>query len=137
MHKEFPKLFAEICADGTGRDELWNGVASFAQKFERARAEVLARLAFATKPPAAGHRQEDLETALGTFHNSLSDAYPSFVPGGRNDQILAAAALLQMFGKSSVAADRRPRSELLAKNRERLAERQGTGAHAGNRAHLG
>jgi hypothetical protein len=104
MHQDFPRLFAEISVDGAGRDELWKGVFAFAQKYERAKAEVLVRLAFGTKAPAAGHRQVPLEQALAAFHKSLSDAYPSFEPGGRLDQILAAAALLQLFDGSSVTA---------------------------------
>ena len=104
MHQDFPKLFAEISADGTEREKRWAGVETYAGTPTVPKLEVLARLAFGTKPPPGGHRQEALEHALAAFHKAFEDADPSFEPGGRQDQVLAAGALLHMFQNNSKAA---------------------------------
>lgn len=104
MHPDFAKLFSDISTDGAGRTERWVGIEAYAGTYEQARIEVLARLAFATKPPAGGHQQEDLSTALAAFRTALSEADPSIEHGVRQDQILAAGALLQLFGSRSTAA---------------------------------
>lgn len=96
MHQEFPKLFCEISTDGAERDKRWAGIEAFVGAWSVPKVEVLVRLAFGTKPPAGGHQQEELELALAEFHKAFSDIDPSFEPGGRQDQILAAAALLQL-----------------------------------------
>lgn len=95
MHLEFPKLYSEISADGAERDKRWAGVEAFVGTYSVPRIEVLVRLAFGTKPPPTGHQQADLVQALEAFHKAFSDIDPSFEPGGRQDQVLAAAALLQ------------------------------------------
>lgn len=104
MHADFPKLFSEISIDGAQRDLRWEGVEAFTRTYTKARVEMLARLAFDTKPPAGGLQQEDLATALGAFHKAFSDADPSIERGKRQDQILAAAALMQFFVTRSTAA---------------------------------
>lgn len=104
MHQDFPKLFSEISADGAEREKRWAGVESFVGTYSVAKIEVLIRLAFGTKPPAGGHRQEELEQALGAFHKAFSDIDPSFEPGGRQDQVLAAAALLQFSVQRALPA---------------------------------
>jgi hypothetical protein len=104
MHADFPKLFSEISTDGAKRALRWAGVEAFVEIYTSARIEMLARLAFDTKPPAGGLQQDDLATALGEFHKALSDADPSIEHGKRQDQILAAAALMQFFATESTAA---------------------------------
>ena len=104
MHAEFPKLFSEISIDGAQRALRWAGVEAFAGTYTNARIEMLARLAFDTKPPAGGLQQDDLATALDAFHKAFSDADPSIEHGKRQDQILAAAALMQFFATKSTAA---------------------------------
>jgi hypothetical protein len=104
MHEDFPKLFAEISVDGAERAARWKGVEAFAEAYSVAKAEVLVRLAFGTKPPPGGHQQPDLEAALAAFRKAFSDADPSVKPGGRQDQILAAACLLHLFNVNSLAA---------------------------------
>jgi hypothetical protein len=104
MHQDFPKLYAEISADGAERDKRWAGVEKFTSTYTVSRTEVLVRLAFQTKPPAGGHRQEELEQSLAAFHKAFADSDPSFEPGGRQDQVLAAASLLHMFKSNSKAA---------------------------------
>ncbi|ESZ12234.1 hypothetical protein X737_27910 [Mesorhizobium sp. L48C026A00] len=104
MHQDFPKLFSEISADGAERDKRWAGVEAFAGNYTVPKAEVLLRLAFGTKPPAGGYRQEALESALTAFHKAFSDVDPSYEPGGRQDQILAAATLLQYSTSRSLTA---------------------------------
>ncbi|SOE63343.1 hypothetical protein SAMN05414139_02296 [Burkholderia sp. D7] len=104
MHPEFPKLFSEISADGAERDKRWAGVEAFVSTHSIPRIEVLVRLAFETKPPAGGHRQEELEQALAAFHKAFSDLDPSFEPGARQDQVLAAAALLQFSMERALPA---------------------------------
>ena len=101
MHQEFPKLFSEISTDGAQREMRWAGVETFVNTYSVPKVELLVRLAFGTKPPAAGHRQEELQEALAAFHKAFSDIDPSFEPGGRQDQVLAAAALLQFSTKLS------------------------------------
>lgn len=104
MHQDFPKVFSEISADGAERDKRWAGVEKFTSTFTVARLEMLVRLAFQTKPPAGGHRQDELEQSLAAFHEAFADGDPSFDPGGRQDQVLAAASLLHMFQSNSKAA---------------------------------
>lgn len=104
MHTDFPKLFSEISTDGAQRALRWAGVEAFAGIYTKPRVEMLARLAFSTKPPAGGHQQEDLATALGAFHKALSEADPSIEQGKRQDQILSAAALMHYFATKSTAA---------------------------------
>lgn len=104
MHQDFPKLFSEISANGAARDLRWQGVANFTKEYTNEKAEVLVRLTFGTKPPAAGNRQEPLDQTLAAFHKAFSDADPSFLAGGRQDQVLAAAALLQFMTWSSISA---------------------------------
>ncbi|MFW2831688.1 GTPase-associated system all-helical protein GASH [Sphingomonas sp. ID0503] len=104
MHEDFPKLFSEISTDGAQRELRWTAIETYAGTYTRARIEMLARLAFGTKPPAGGLQQDDLATALTAFHKAFTDADPTFQPAERQDQILAAAALLQYFGTTSIAA---------------------------------
>lgn len=104
MHADFPKLFSEISTDGAQRGLRWAGVEAFAGTYTKPRVEMLARLAFDTKPPASGHQQEDLATALGAFHEAFSEADPSIEQGKRQDQILSAAALMHYFKTNSMAA---------------------------------
>ncbi|WP_310531240.1 GTPase-associated system all-helical protein GASH [Novosphingobium sp.] len=104
MHAEFPKLFSEISTDGAQRALRWAGVEAFTGIYTKAREEMLARLAFDTKPPAGGHQQEDLANALGAFHEAFSAADPSIELGKRQDQILSAAALMHYFATRSTAA---------------------------------
>lgn len=104
MHQEFPKLYAEISIDDEGRDKRWAGIEAFVATCSSAKIEVLVRLALETKPPAGGHREEELQTALEEFHKAFSDIDPLFEPGGRQDQILATAALLQFSTTNSRAA---------------------------------
>lgn len=104
MHKDFPKLFSEISTDGSQRSLRWAGVEKFSGNYTDTRVEMLARLVFDTKPPAGGHQQDDLATELMAFHKAFSDADPSIEQGARQDQILAAAALMQYFATRSTAA---------------------------------
>jgi hypothetical protein len=104
MHADFPKLFSEISTDGAQRALRWAGIEAFTGTYTKARVEMLARLAFDTKPPPSGHQQEDLATALGAFHEAFSDADPSIEQGKRQDQILSAAALMRYFATRSMAA---------------------------------
>jgi hypothetical protein len=104
MHADFPKLFSEISTDGAQRALRWAGVEAFAGIYTKARVEMLARLAFNTKPPAGGHQQEDLATALATFHEAFSETDPSIEQGERQDQILSAATLMHCFATMSTAA---------------------------------
>lgn len=104
MHADFPKLYSEISTDDAQRSLRWNGVAKFADSYTEARIEMLARLVFSTKPPAGGHQQDHLAAELTAFHKAFSDADPSIEPGARQDQILAAATLLQYFANRSTAA---------------------------------
>lgn len=104
MHTDFPKLYSEISTDGAQTSLRWSGVETFVEGYTSTRVEMLARLVFNTKPPAAGHQQDDLATELTAFHEALSDADPSIEQGARQDQILAAAALMQYFATRSVAA---------------------------------
>ncbi|MBB2199745.1 hypothetical protein HLH44_20335 [Gluconacetobacter sp. 1c LMG 22058] len=65
---------------------------------------MLARLVFASKPPAGGHQQDDLAAEMAAFHKAFSDADPSIEQGARQDQILAAAVLMHYFSTKSTAA---------------------------------
>ncbi|MGX8011837.1 GTPase-associated system all-helical protein GASH [Mesorhizobium sp. ORM8.1] len=104
MHTDFPKLYAEISTDGAQSSRRWTGVEEFVGSYTSTRLEMLARLVFNTKPPAGGHQQENLATELAAFHKAFSDADPSIEQGARQDQILAAAALMQYFATNSKAA---------------------------------
>lgn len=104
MHTDFPKLYSEISTDSAQRTLRWTGVEKFTSSYTSTRVEMLARLAFDTKPPAGGHQQEDLATELAAFHKAFSDADPSIGQGTRQDQILATAALMQYFATNSKAA---------------------------------
>lgn len=104
MHTDFPKLFSEISTDGARRSIRWTGVEKFVGTYTKTRVEMLARLVFNTKAPAGGHQQDDLAAELAAFHKAFSDADPSYERGPRQDQILAAAALMQYFATYSTAA---------------------------------
>jgi hypothetical protein len=104
MHPDFPKLYAEISTDSASRDKRWAGVEVFASHYERPRIEMLARLLFATKPPAGGHQNDHLAAELTAFHKAFSDADPSIDQGARQDQILAAAVLIQYFAARPMVA---------------------------------
>jgi hypothetical protein len=104
MHTDFPKLFSEISTDGAQRSLRWAGVEKFSGSYTETRVEMLARLVFDTKPPAGGHQQDDLASELSAFHKAFSDADPSIEHGSRQDQILAAAVLMQYFPTRSAAA---------------------------------
>ena len=104
MHTDFPKLYSEISTDGAQRSLRWTGVEKFVSSYTNTRIEMLTRLAFDTKPPAGGHQQDDLATEVAAFHKALSDADPAIEHGARQDQILAAAALMQFFSTRSTAA---------------------------------
>ncbi|MBW4976457.1 hypothetical protein KZZ08_22870 [Roseovarius mucosus] len=105
MHTDFPKLFSEISTDDDRRSERWTGVETFSGgETATTRVEMLARLVFDTKPPAGGHQQDDLANEMASFHKAFSDADPSYEQGARQDQILAAAVLMQYFSKTSKAA---------------------------------
>lgn len=104
MHADFPKIYSEISIDGAQRSLRWTGVEKFTEGYTGTRVEMLARLAFNTKPPAGGHQQDDLATELTAFHKAFSDADPSIEQGTRQDQILAAAALMQYFATKPTAA---------------------------------
>jgi hypothetical protein len=104
MHPDFAKLYAEISTDGSERELRWAGIEAFAESYSRHKVEVLARLAFGTKPPARGHQESELEGAQTAFHAALSDADPSIEHGARQDQILAAGALLKFMEARSFPA---------------------------------
>jgi hypothetical protein len=104
MHTEFPKLYSEISTDGAQRSLRWTGVEQFVGSSTKTRIEMLTRLVFNTKPPAGGHQQDDLAAELTAFHKAFSDADPSIEQGARQDQILAAATLMQYFATRSTAA---------------------------------
>lgn len=104
MHTDFPKLYSEISTDGAQSSLRWTGVEELVGSYTPARIEMLARLAFDTKPPPGGHQQDDLAAELTAFHKAFSDADPSIERGGRQDQILAAATLMQYFATRSTAA---------------------------------
>lgn len=104
MHAEFPKLYSEISTDGAQRALRWTGVEAFTESHTRARIEMLSRLTFSTKPPAGGFQQDDLAAELSAFRKAFSDADPSIEQGARQDQILAAAALMQYLATVSMAA---------------------------------
>ncbi|HEY0312256.1 MAG TPA: GTPase-associated system all-helical protein GASH [Allosphingosinicella sp.] len=104
MHPDFPKLYAEISTDGAERELRWAGIEAFAEGSSKHKVEVLARLAFRTKPPAGGHQDAELGRALTAFHTALSDADPSIEHGARQDEILAAGALLKFMEVRSLPA---------------------------------
>lgn len=104
MHTDFPKLYSEISSDGDRRSERWAGVEAFSVGSTKYRIEMLLRLAFDTKPPAEGHQQGELADELASFHKAFSDTDPSYEPGKRQSQILAAAVLVQLFSTTSQAA---------------------------------
>lgn len=104
MHTDFPKLFSEISSNGDKRSERWIGVEALSRNRTKDRIEMLVRLAFDTKPPAAGHQQDELSNELAAFHDAFSDADPSYEQGERQSQILAAAVLMQLFSTISKAA---------------------------------
>ncbi|AUQ49033.1 hypothetical protein PhaeoP83_00725 [Phaeobacter inhibens] len=104
MHTDFPKLFSEISTDGAQRSLRWTGVETFSGTYKNTRVEMLARLVFDTKPPAGGHQQDDLAIELTAFHKAFSDADPSIEQGARQDEVLAAAVLMQYFTTRSKAA---------------------------------
>ena len=104
MHSDFPKLYSEISTDGAQRSLRWTGVEKVVDGYTKTRVEMLARLVFNTNPPPGGYQQDDLAAELTAFHEAFSNADPSIGQGARQDQILAAAALLQYFATKSTAA---------------------------------
>lgn len=104
MHPEFPALFNEISTDGADREARWEGIAAFTEERSKTKIEVLVRLAFGTKAPAAGLRRPELQETLDAFHQAFVDADAAFKPAPRQDQILAAGALLQFFETYALSA---------------------------------
>ncbi len=107
MTPEFARWYAQaFMEEGPRRETRWQGVVNMAAKATHITTEVLVRLAFQTKAPAAGRKSENLDDAYQTVVSTLSGGDASFDPAQskRELQILAAAALERAFSRLPDAA---------------------------------
>ncbi len=107
MTPEFARWYAQaFMEEGPRRQTRWQGVVNMAAKATHIDTEVLVRLAFQTKAPAAGRKSENLADAYQTVVSTLSGGDASFDPAqsARELQILAAAALEGAFPRLPDAA---------------------------------
>src|SRR5579859_3090348 len=104
MLADFPRWFSEISVDGAACEARWQGVSNFVKSASKDKVELLVRLAFQTKPPAGGYKQPNLEQRLAEFHQAFSGDAAYITASPRQNQILAASALAQLFSSYSFAA---------------------------------
>lgn len=106
MDAHFARWYADAFMDsGETREARWKAVAEIATTSNNPTIEVLVRLAYATKAPPAGRKNEELAKAHAAMLACISrhsdfDANQSM----RELQILAAATLVQMFACNADAA---------------------------------
>lgn len=104
MHPDFARWYGEVSFDEEVAQARWAGVDQVVATRNRALVEVLTRLAFDTKVGAAGHKNPELGGKLKQFHEAFAATGDYDPAAGRENQILAACALVQLFGSYSIAA---------------------------------
>lgn len=103
MHPDFARWYGEVCLEEGVAQSRWVGIDQIAATRKRAMVEVLVRLAFDTKAPAAGHKNPELADKLKEFHDAFTSAGDYNSTATRENQILAACALIQLFKSYSLA----------------------------------
>ncbi|WP_378948059.1 GTPase-associated system all-helical protein GASH [Mesorhizobium sp. ANAO-SY3R2] len=107
MSTDFARWYADTFMDeGATRAMRWKGVVDVAGKTGCEMVEVLVRLAFPSGVPASGTKNEGLGETYRTVVATISGGDSAFDPvrSARELQVLAAAALVQLFSRSSDAA---------------------------------
>src|SRR3954447_10500431 len=104
MNPDFARWYGEVSLDEELAQARWAGVDQIVATGNRATVEVLVRLAFDTKAGGAGHKNPELAEKLKEFHAAFT-ATENYDPAAtRENQILAACALVQLFEFYSLAA---------------------------------
>jgi hypothetical protein len=104
MHPDFARWYGEVSMDGTGRAERWSGIEKLASDPDGTLVEVLVRLAFGTKAPPSGNKEPRLAEKLAVFHAAFhNDDEPYDATAAREVQVLAASALVHLFGSYPLA----------------------------------
>ena len=105
MNADFPRWFREISMDGLGKESRWSGIDAIAAVANRDTVEVLVRLAFRTKAPAAGTKEPRLADCLNSFHASFTAQDETYDKNaGREVQVLAACTLAHLLNSLPYAA---------------------------------
>jgi hypothetical protein len=107
MTTDFARWYLDsFMTDGVTRDMRWKGVIDIAAKAEFQVVEVLVRLAFPSKVPASGTKNENLSEHYQTVLTTISGSDVAVDPthNARELQVLAAAALVEAFKRSPDAA---------------------------------
>jgi hypothetical protein len=104
MHPDFARWYGEVSLVEGSTEARWIGVNQIAASPSRTTIEVLVRLAFDTKASAAGHKEPKLAEKLKEFNSAFKKADDNYDPGaGRENQVLAACTLIQLFKSYSLA----------------------------------
>lgn len=106
MNADFARWYADSFMDtGETREARWKAITEIAAAANHFTVEVLVRLAYATKAPPAGHKNEELAKAHAAVVATIAK-YSDFDADQceRELQILAAAALVHMFASKANAA---------------------------------
>ncbi|MFL9499137.1 GTPase-associated system all-helical protein GASH [Rhodopseudomonas palustris] len=101
MDPDFTRWYREVSLEDSKAQARWIGLNKAIASPNRALVEVLTRLAFGTK--AAGYKDPELAEKLAAFHAAFEAADEDYEPEKRESQVLAACALVRLFGSYSVA----------------------------------
>ncbi|QTC89195.1 GTPase-associated system all-helical protein GASH [Brevundimonas pondensis] len=107
ISSDFAGWYAQEFMDETStRDQRWKTLCDLLANPTAPLVEVLVRLAFATKAPASGHKNADLDAAYQRVVQAFKDHDPAFDPAksARDFQVVCAAVLVKLFSNRPAAA---------------------------------
>jgi hypothetical protein len=103
MDPDFARWYGEVSMEDSKAQARWIGLNQAIASPSRATVEVLTRLAFDSKASAGGYKDPALAEKLNAFHDAFKAADTDYEPEKRESQVLAAYALVQLFGSYSLA----------------------------------
>ncbi|WLC16658.1 GTPase-associated system all-helical protein GASH [Bradyrhizobium diazoefficiens] len=103
MDPDFARWYREVSLEDGKAQARWTGLNKAIEAPNRALVEVLTRLAFDTKASAGGYKDPGLAEKLAAFHAAFEAADEDYEPEKRESQVLAACALVRLFGSYSLA----------------------------------
>lgn len=104
MDPNFARWYGEVSMEDSKVQARWAGLGQVIASPKRPTIEVLTRLAFDTKAPAGGYKEPALAEKLEAFHAAFKTVDDDYQPEKRESQVLAACALIQMFGWYSLSS---------------------------------
>lgn len=104
MDPDFARWYRDVSLEDGNAQARWIGLNKAIASPSRALVEVLTRLAFDSKASAGGYKDPGLAEKLAAFHAAFEAADEDYQPEKRETQVLAACALVRLFGWYSLAA---------------------------------